>query len=303
MPAGPRVRIVTGKGGVGKSAVAAALGVALAEQKKKVLICEVHGRDRIAALLQVAPTGPRMREVLENLWLVDMNAQEAIHEYALIILRFEAVYRAVFENRFVRSFLRLIPSLGELVMLGKVWFHEQEKNGELPRFDVIVVDAPATGHAISLLRTPAVVRETVPAGPLKQNAQAILDLVTSPELTRLHIVTTPEEMPVNEAAMLESAARHELNLPLGPLILNQAVEPLPGDVSKTLQGLEGSQELAGAAAALRQREQKRLAGEQHIGRLSEELRRDMVRLPRLVSDGFGLFEIRQLAALLSEVVR
>ena len=81
----------------------------------------------MAALLQVEPVGYTLREVFEDLTVVDINPKEAIREYALLTLRFDAIYKAVFDNRLVRNFINLVPSLGELVMLGKVWFHAQEQ--------------------------------------------------------------------------------------------------------------------------------------------------------------------------------
>ena len=116
----PRLRIVTGKGGVGKTTVATAIAVAEARRGRRTLIAETHGRDRVSAILGVPPVGSEIKAVDERLYVVDMNPRAAIHEYARILFRFEAIVNAVFENRVVRRFLALIPSLGELVMLGKV---------------------------------------------------------------------------------------------------------------------------------------------------------------------------------------
>ncbi len=287
-PKAPRLRIVTGKGGVGKSTVAAALALAELRRGKRVLLAEIDAGDRLAKLLGVPPSGFAMKEVLPGLWHVDMNAEEAIHEYALMLLRFERVYKTVFKNRLVRSFIRLIPSLGELVMLGKVWFHETERQGGRPRFDVIVLDAPATGHAMALLRTPRAVAGTVPDGPLKVNADNIGKLLADQGRTVLHVVTTPEEMPVNEALELHAAARGSLQLALGATIVNQDVPPLPAP----LAGLADDRGLARVAAALTQREAKRLAGEEHLQRLAAER---LVRLPRLVGGASGRDELETLS--------
>ena len=93
--------------------------------------------------------------VEDNLWAVNVRPEEALREYALMVLKFKTVYRAVFENRLVRYFLRFVPSVAELVMLGKVLFHVKETSpGGGPRYDVVVMDAPATGHAISFLSGP-----------------------------------------------------------------------------------------------------------------------------------------------------
>jgi anion-transporting ArsA/GET3 family ATPase len=290
-----RVRIVTGKGGVGKTAVATALAVAEAQRGHKVLVCEIRAGDRVTALLEAAPVGFRMREVRERLWVVDMNADDAIHEYVILRLRFETVYRAVFENRLVRGLVRLVPSLSELVMLGKVWYHAQEQVRGQPRFDVVILDAPATGHALALLRTPRTVEEAVPAGPLKDISRDLHAMLADQRRTVLHIVTTPEEMPVNEALEIEQAVRGEIGIALGRAVVNQRLEPLPPGTLATLEPLATDAELGPSIRALQLREGKRQAGEEQLLRLPPELLANAVSLPRLVGSGFGLSEVERLA--------
>jgi len=275
---GPRLRIVTGKGGVGKTAVATALALAETERGRNVLLAEVNGGDKVTALLGVPPAGPHLREVLPRLWSVDMRADEAMHEYVLLTLRFETVYRAVFENRLVRGFVHLVPSLTELVMLGKLWYHEKERVQGRPRYDAIILDAPATGHAIALLGTPHAVEETVPPGPLRDIARDLQALIGSPDRSRLHVVTTPEEMPVNEALELERAASGQLGVALGTTVVNQRLEPLPASALPALAPLAADPEVGASVQALDRRE------------------------ARLVRPGFGAAELRELARLLAPVV-
>src|SRR6516164_10693193 len=114
-----RLLIITGKGGTGKSAVSAAIAL--------VSVWEVNGNDRVTQLLGVPAAGAQLSELAPNLWAVNVRPEEAMREYALMVLRLESIYKAIFENRFVRYFLRFIPSLNELVMLGKVLYHLQQK--------------------------------------------------------------------------------------------------------------------------------------------------------------------------------
>ena len=297
-----RFRIVTGKGGVGKSVVACAIALAEAKKGKRVLLAEAQGRDQATSLLGAKPVGFEMREVLENLFIVDINPQDAIREYALLMVRFESIYKAVFRNRFVHHFLRMIPSLGEMVTLGKLWYHEQEQVSEHNRFDVIILDAPATGHALSMLRTPISVERVVPPGAMRENAKIIRELICDPERTCVHIVTLPEEMPVNEAKELHRVCTEEFNISCGTTFINQAVPKLDPQSIEVLDELgSANPTLTEAAKTLRLREQKRRAGEKHIEQLPEELLSKAVRLPRLQIDKrFGKAHLELLSAIIGE---
>lgn len=298
----PRLRIVTGKGGVGKTVVATAIAMAEAKRGRRTLLAEIHGRDQVASLLGAPPIGADMREVIENLHVVDMNKTAAIREYALLTLRFETVYKAVFENRMVQRFLRLVPSLGELVMLGKVWFHEQEIVDGRPRFDVIVLDAPATGHALALLRAPSVVLRMVPPGPLRDNTAVIQDLLTDHRRCVLHVVTTPEEMPVNEAVELEQGAADLLNIRLGVTVINQRLEPMPTEALATLIDAPIDAALEPLLNALRIRDGKYRAGEKHLEHLPAYMLANSVSLPRLVDPQFGREAVSKLAEIIGPVL-
>ena len=280
MVALPKVRFITGKGGVGKTVVATALALAEARAGKRVLLAELHGRDRVAALLGVEPPGYNLREVFEDLSLIDINPQEAMREYVLLNLRFELLYKAVFENKWVRHFVRLVPSLGELVMLGKIWYHSQEVVRGRARFDVIVVDAPATGHAMALFKAPQAVSHSVPPGPMRDNALLLHAMLVDPAQTMLQVVTTPEEMPVTEALELTAAA-HALGMACGPMIINQRLDPLPALALETLQALPADDLLKESVSALKLREDRRCAGEAELSRLPDTVRASATSLPRL----------------------
>src|SRR5687767_13490541 len=130
-----RLLVVSGKGGVGKSTVAASLGLSSARAGLKTLVCEVNATERISTLLGHPPVGPDIAELEPNLFAVNVRPPEAMREYALMTLKFQSIYNAVFENRVVRYMLRFIPSVAELVLLGKILYHLQEEEDGRPVWD------------------------------------------------------------------------------------------------------------------------------------------------------------------------
>lgn len=222
-----RLLIVTGKGGVGKSTLSAALALAAHAQGKRVLCCELGVTRRLPPLLGHHPrdkSGETMEEVRPGLYTQAIRPEPAMREYALMKLKFQTIYRAVFENRLVRAFLRMIPSLAETVMLGKVWFEVQAKEGRDWRWDMVILDAPATGHGVSLLRVPQTLLETLPAGAMRDDAEHMHRTLTDPKTTSLQIVTIPEETPVVEAIELYGQIRDVLQIPVGKIFLNSFQE-------------------------------------------------------------------------------
>jgi len=245
-----RLVIVTGKGGVGKSTVSAALALLAARQGKRVLVCEVNAQERVAPLLGAPPPGGTIREAVPGVSTVNVNPHDAMREYGLMVVRFRAIYDAVFENRLVRYFLRVVPSLAELVMLGKILHEARTEERGRPRWDLVVVDAPATGHAVQLLRVPAALVDTVPGGPLRHDAEWMEALLVDPARTALAIVTLPEEMPVNEAIELDAQVRSLLGIHRGALFVN-AMPParFAADEGARLALLAGEPPPLGPAAA------------------------------------------------------
>jgi len=292
-----RLVVVTGKGGVGKSTVSAALAMLAARRGKRVLVAEVDARERVAPMLGGRPSGPVVRPVLPGISTVNVDPRHALEEYALMVVKVRAIYQAVFENRVVRFFLRAVPSLAETLMLGKILHEARSEESGRPRWDLVVVDAPATGHAVQLLGVPQALLGTVPGGPLRRDAEWMQALVSDPGRTAVALVSLPEEMPVTETAELDTQIGEGLKLPRGPVFLNAMPDArFTADERDLLRGLSSSVPPLGPAArsAVLQAEQQERAEAQAV-RLRALLGRAVLPLPLLAADRWGRRAVERIA--------
>ena len=281
-----RLLIVAGKGGVGRSSLAAAMALSASRAGKRTLVCEINAQERVAPLLGAAPSGTEVRPVLPGVSTVDVTPESAMREYGLMVLKYRTIYDAVFENRVVKYFLRVVPSLAELVILGKVLHEVRAEERGRRRWDLVIVDAPATGHAVQLLRTPGALLDTVPAGPLRRDAQWMRDLLIDPAATTVALVTLPEELPVNEAIELDQQLRSLVGVAPGALIVNGVPEPrFAAEERQALAALEEGPAPLGAAskAAVLQGLRAELAARQ-VARLRAALELPVTVLPLLAVD-------------------
>jgi Mrp family chromosome partitioning ATPase len=237
-----RFIVLSGKGGVGRTTVAAALARAAQRAGKRVLIAQTDAAEGLGHMLgyraPAEPIGPVVRTVEPGLDVVNMTPRESLHQYALLVLKYETVYRALFENRAVRGFLSAVPGLDAYAMLGKAWWHTTEtiaapgRAGARPKYDLVILDGPASGHAITMLKIPGAILATMPAGPLAKDARALVTLLGDRTQSAFVVVTRAEELPARETVELVAAARAlpagpggAEGLCVGPLVVNA----LPGD--------------------------------------------------------------------------
>lgn len=298
-----RLNVVTGKGGVGKSTLSAALALVGQSQGKRVLVCEVTAKERVPALLGAPPTGTEITQIDRSIWSVHIKPEEAMREYGLMVLRYKAVYQAVFENRFMRYFLRALPSLAEIVMLGKTFWHvmeEVDEHGD-PRWDLVILDAPATGHGISFLRTPKTILELVDEGPMLRDMRKMGAMLDDPTITAVNIVALPEEMPVNEAGDLYRALVDDVGLPqTGRVFLNGSFERRFSPEEAALIAATQSPELAPAREAAQFWTERQQLAEHYESRLREVVDLPLVRVPWLASESFGREAVETIARIISE---
>jgi anion-transporting ArsA/GET3 family ATPase len=244
--------VVTGKGGVGKTTVCAAEAQALAASGKRVLVAMCHGKERLSTMLGSARIGHEVVGVAPNVWAVNMDPMKAVEEYGLLTLKVKVLYKTVFENRFTRPFMHAVPGLEEWAMLGKAWWHTTEVRADgAPKYDVVILDAPATGHGLTMLRVPKIIVEAVPPGILRRDAERARALFRDPLHCGVILVTVPEEMPVSETIELGQALTSELSMPLAKLVVNAVLPQLFSREERAALLRATTTQAAGAEAAIR----------------------------------------------------
>ena len=294
-----RFVLVTGKGGVGKTTVCAAEALALAAKGKRVLVAMCNAKERLSVMLGVSSIGADIMPVAERVWAVNMKPDKALEEYGILVLHSRALYKTLFDNKYVRNFLRAVPGMQEWSMLGKAWWHTTEKlrDGSF-KYDVVILDAPATGHGLDMLRVPKVIIEVVPQGLLRRDAERAWELFQDQKTSAIVLVTLPEEMPTTETIELAQALG-DMGLPISRVVVNGVLPPLfSEDERVALERLNLSAlQTPGAAAIATARERatrERLQAEA-LSRLARELPVAPAFLPLLMEDAARPNAIRQLA--------
>jgi anion-transporting ArsA/GET3 family ATPase len=211
---------VTGKGGVGKTTVAASLARAKSRAGQRVLLAATDS----AVYRELLP-GARFEEdpvaYDAGLYTVHIQAEAALKEYGRLLIKPRLARQALFDNRYVQGFLTALPGLPQWAVLGKAWYHTTERVDGAPRFDSVIFDAPATGHAIDLLRLPRVIGELAPASILRRDADLAWEMLKDPGQSSIVLVSLPEELPTNETIELAGRITGELTLPIGVIVQNR----------------------------------------------------------------------------------
>ncbi len=205
----------------------------------------------------------------------------------------------------MRGFLGAVPGLDAYAMLGKAWWHTTERVNDRPRYDLVILDGPASGHATLMLRIPGAILAAMPKGPLvarrPRDRRAACTIRRAP---RCVIVTLAEELPSRETGELAATARDDLRLPLGPLVVNAvpsdeaAAPPLGPVLDRPVTDADDPALRATLRLAATARAHRRLA-DQTIAGLTRDLRLPVLPLPRLPTVDVGPSEVAVLAGHLS----
>jgi len=221
-----RLVIVTGKGGTGKTAVSAALALGAAAAGRRVLVAAVDPDARLTTLLGRADRlGYAPAWMREGVWVCHVEPFEALGEYLGLQLGTRRLVDPILRQHAFRQLLSASPGWRELITLGKVWHLEQMRDGPEPRFDLIVVDAPATGHGLTFLDVPRVVVSAVRAGPLRSQTERVEALIEDRARTLLLPVALAEELPARETIELVSRVRRDLDIALDRVVVNAVHDP------------------------------------------------------------------------------
>jgi anion-transporting ArsA/GET3 family ATPase len=295
-----RLVFVTGKGGVGKTTVAIALGLRAAAAGKRAIVCEVASQENASRMFDHTEVGFHEVEMEENLWSISIDPDESMREYVLLQLKVRAMRDLLFRSRIFSYLAAATPGLKELVTIGKIWelaqLDRKVKSGR--KYDLVIVDAPATGHGIGFLQTPRTFAAIARVGPIHSQAQRLDRFITDQELTGTAIVALPEEMPVNESAALEHDLRAEVGIAVDRVYMNglypERFSKQEGEQLAELARRENGAVRAAARAALSEHERARSQRAQ-LARLRRRVEAPVKTLPFLFEPELGVEAARRLS--------
>ncbi|HVL90322.1 MAG TPA: ArsA-related P-loop ATPase [Actinomycetota bacterium] len=305
-----RLIVVSGKGGVGKTTVAAAIATAAAAAGKKVLLAEVEQRDGLAPLFGRPSMSYAEVSLAQNITGIAVVPDEALTEYLQLFYGIGRIARPLLTGKAVEFATSTAPGLRDILLIGKIKEAENRRTGGMYTFDLIVLDAPPTGRLPRFLDAPRAVVELVQSGAIRQQAQGVLDMLTDPRRTRVVLVTLPEEMPVRET--IEGAGTmREMGIALGPVIVNGlSPQPFKTGQQRALAkdgaaallaeagaaGVDLSEEAALGVASVANAHARRAANQRRaLKELTDELDLSQIRLPALFTPQIGPAERRRLA--------
>jgi hypothetical protein len=225
--------VVSGKGGVGRTTVAAMCGLALAQRGKRVLVATTGHDDRLAWMLGAEKLGDKPTRIEKGLFVQRLAPQTCVREYGALVLHSSRLSSAVFDNRIVSRLMRAIPGLDDFAQLGKAW-HDAFRSGD---YDTVVFDGPATGHLLYALGVPRAIRQTIAPGPLVREAELMCGHFEDSARTCAVLVGLPERWPLTELDELGVALGRHAGIDVAAVVVNGL---WPADAIASASGDMGS---------------------------------------------------------------
>jgi anion-transporting ArsA/GET3 family ATPase len=298
-----RLIFVTGKGGVGKSTVAATLGLLASRQGLRAIVAEMAGQDRVQQAFGRSGETFEEVELTNGLFAISIDPQLAMEEYLRV--KTGTVGQALGQSRLFNAFAMATPGMRELLSIGKAWELSQHKRrtdgGDV--YDVVIVDSPAAGHGVGILRTPRSFADIARVGPIAHQAGSIAATISDPAFTAVVAVAAAEEMPVNETLWLRDALADD-DLRLEATIVNACYpERFAGDepdrLERARRRTRSRLKRAALDAALSEHARRQTQREQ-LERLRAGLGTEVIELPYLFAEEIGRAELDQLADSLKD---
>jgi len=297
------VVVVAGKGGVGKTTVTAALAVAAARAGRSVLIVEVEGKSGLPTMFDTPSlsydeaqldTGIRARFLTPDAALVDYLESHGMRR----------ISKRLIASGALEVVATAVPGMKDILVLGKVKSLDESRAA-----DLIIVDAPAAGHAISFLLSPRGLLDAVRVGPINKQATDVVSLLSDPERCQVMLVTLPEETPVSEVIETAYAIEDRAGVALGPVVVNQCFASLPDDVSPSVDDVLADADACGRFVSEREardlahaidfRAQRHAVQREQVRRLADRLPLPRIELPFLFTPDIGREQVGVLAGALA----
>jgi anion-transporting ArsA/GET3 family ATPase len=282
-----RLVLVTGKGGVGKTTLSVALASVASQRGKRVVVCEIDGPSQVAPLLGGAGGTHQPREVGDGVFLAVLSPEAGIRAYLSDRIRLPGIVDKVFKQPAVAKFFRAAPAFSEMGVLYSIGKLLEERDGSRPRWDHVIVDLPASGHAVGMLEAPFVGKRIFRAGPIRALCESVEEFLLDHELATCAVVTLPEELPVNEAMELALELRSRglrVEAVLANAVEQGSLTQEEASVVERIRGAEPRPLLEGAAAAAR----RATRGAKILERLGSGLRSTPVPISYHVGKGRDL---------------
>jgi len=303
-----RLVFVTGKGGVGKTSIAAALAELAARRGKRTLVCEMDAKGALAGAFDALPLTFEPRRLAPDLYGMTMNTEDSLREYLRLFVKVPFIGKIGPLARTFDFVADAAPGVKEILAVGKLCYEVRERN-----YDLVVVDAEATGHIVAQIGAPKVIRDLVQVGLVREQTDWMLDLLQDPATTGVAVVRTPEEMPVTETVNLLDRLETETGVAPTVVIANRVLPALfdtgerevvdrLDEVRSVLVDSAGKGAIAVVQAA-RIREARRRTGDGHLDRLTTHLDGlPLVQIPEMFTRATGARVVALVADSLDEVL-